>query len=205
MTIDKAISQVKNRTKSKFDATVEVHINLNVDSKKQDQMVRFSTVLPHGTGKSKVVATMASKDIPNADINLTEADIGKIEKGTLKPGRDFDVIVTEPKFMSKIAGVAKILGPAGVMPNPKNGTVTEDVKKAVENFKKGQVEIRTEQLVPIIHTIIGKVSFKEEELVENFNGLIKALEQNKPQGAGPDFIKTVFVCSTMGKSIQVDL
>ena len=198
-----AIDYIKKNTKVKFDATVELHINLNIDIKKQDQNIRFTIVLPHGTGKTKKVAVLASKTIKNADLQLEEADIVKLEKGIIKPKVDFDVLITEPRFMSKLAKAARVLGPAGVMPNPKNQTVTENVEKAVEQVKKGKVEIRTEQTAPIIHTVIGKKSFETKFLAENFEEIINSLKQNKPLKAAPDWIKNCFLSSTMGASVRV--
>ncbi len=203
--IEEAIKNIKERKNEKFDGTVEVHINLDLDVSKSDQMIRYSVVLPHGTGKSKKVAVLASTKISNADIQFKEEDLDAIEKGKIKPKIDFDVFVAETKFMPKIAKVAKILGPAGVMPNPKTGTVSDDVEKAVEQIKKGKIEVKTEKELPIIHTIIGKVSFEEKELVDNFNELISSLKQNKPLKSSPDWIKNIFISSTMGPSIRISL
>ncbi len=204
MTLSDAIAEIKIKDKAKFDATIEVHINLNLDIKKQDQAIRFTTTLPHGTGKTKKVATLASKKVINADLELSEADIEKIEKGTLRAKVDFDVLVAEPRFMPKLAKVARILGPAGVMPNPKTGTVSEDVAKAVEQIKKGKIEIKTETAAPIIHTIIGKKSFDNKALIENFNEVFTSIKQNKPLKAKPDWMKSVYISSTMGPAIKVD-
>ncbi len=204
-TIKNAIKEIKKGSKSKFDETLEVHINLDLDPKKQDQSVRYTTMLPHGTGKTLKVAVFASKKVNGADLELVEGDLKKIEKGDIKPGVDFDVLVAEPRTMPKLAQIARVLGPAGVMPNPKNGTVTEDVEKAVEQFKKGKIEIRLEPNAPIIHTGIGKVSFSEDKLEENLNEVLTTLRQHKPQKAKPEFIKSVFLCSTMGKSHCVEL
>lgn len=203
--VEEAIKKLQEVKKEKFDATVELHINLDLDTKKSDQNVRFSTTLPHGTGKTKKVAVLASTKIPNADLELTEDDLVKIEKGQIRPKVDFDVFVAETKFMAKIARVAKILGPAGVMPNPKTGTVSDDVQKAVEQIKKGKVEVKTEKDLPIIHTIIGKVSFDEKKLLENFKEIIGTLKQNKPSKSKPEWIKSVYLSSTMGPSLKVDL
>jgi len=203
--IEEAIKNIKERKNEKFDGTVEVHINLDLDVSKSDQMIRYSVVLPHGTGKSKKVAVLASTKISNADIQFKEEDLDAIEKGKIKPKIDFDVFVAETKFMPKIAKVAKILGPAGVMPNPKTGTVSDDVEKAVEQIKKGKIEVKTEKELPIIHTIIGKVSFEEKELVDNFNELISSLKQNKPLKSSTDWIKNIFISSTMGPSIRISL
>ena len=200
--LEEAIKEAKETSKAKFDPTIELHINLDLD-KKADQSVRFTTVLPHGTGKTKRVAVMASKKITNADMELSEDDLAKIEKGTIRPKVDFDVLVAEPRFMPKLARVAKILGPAGVMPNPKTGTVTEDVEKAVEQVKKGKIEVRTEPNAAVIHTIIGKKSFDDSKLVENYNEIMNSVKANKPQKAKPNWIKSVFVSATMGKAFQV--
>jgi large subunit ribosomal protein L1 len=203
--IEDAIKKLKEIKKENFDATVELHINLDLDVKKADQSIRFSTTLPHGTGKSKRVAVLASTKIPNADLELSESDLDKIEKGQIRPKIDFDVFVAETKFMSKIARVAKILGPAGVMPNPKTGTVSDDVQKAVEQIKKGKVEVRTEKDLPIIHTIIGKISFEDKQLLENLKEITGTLKQNRPPKSKPEWIKSVYLSSTMGPSLKIDL
>jgi large subunit ribosomal protein L1 len=199
-----ALNQIKNDCRTKFDSTVELHINLNLDVKKADQMIRFSLVLPNGTGKSLKVATFSSTEYKEADLNLKEEDLDLIVSGKLRVGNDFDVLVTEPALMPKVSKVARVLGPAGVMPNPKNGTVTNDIKKAIEQLKKGKVEIRNEQNFPIIHTIIGKCSFDSKDLETNLNEIISNLKSNKPSKAKPDWIKSIFLSSTMGISYQLD-
>jgi len=204
-TFSKALEEIRKGKKTKFDQSIELHINLGVDPKKQDQQVRYSITLPNGTGKEKKVAVLASEKIAAADIEFSDADLKSIEKGDLRPGRDFDAVVAEPRHMAKLAKLARILGPAGVMPNPKAGTVTENVAKAVELIKKGRMEIKTEQNHPIIHTIIGKLSFEDSKLTENYQELISSLKQNKPQKAKPDFIKSIFVKATMGKSFELEL
>jgi large subunit ribosomal protein L1 len=204
-TIEEALEKVKRGKRAKFDSTIELHLNLNLDVKKQDQQVRFSTTLPHGTGKSLKVAVMSSDKVPGADLELKETDLKKIESGDLKPGVDFDVIVAEPRVMGKLAKVARILGPAGMMPNPKSGTVTDHVKEAVDQIKKGKIEIRTEQNLPIIHTIIGKMSFDDKKLVENYREIINSLKQNRPPKAKPEFIESAFISSTMGKSFALEI
>jgi len=202
--ITEAIEKAKAGSKAKFDATVELHINLVAD-KKVEMNVRFTTVLPHGTGKTKKVAVLASKKVANADLELLESDIEKLEKGTLRPKVDFDVLVAEPRFMPKLAKAAKILGPAGVMPNPKLGTVTEDVETAVDQLKRGKVEVRTEKETPVIHTVLGKVSFENDKLAQNFANVMEGLASNKPAKAKPDWIKGVFVATTMGPAYAVAL
>jgi len=201
--IDDAIVKVKENAKEKFDASIEVHINLIKDPK-VEMNVRFSTTLPHGTGQVKKVAIFSSSKVKEADLELTEADLKKIEKGDIKPKIDFDVLIAEPRFMSQIARVAKILGPLGLMPNPKTGTVTDDVEKAVGQFKKGRTEIRTEKESPIIHTVLGKLSMDNDKLKENFVELYNGLKSNKPSKAKPDWIDSIFIASSMGKSYLVD-
>lgn len=203
--IKEALEAIKNQKKTKFDATIELHINLNLDVKKQDQQIRFSTSLPHGTGKSLKVAVMANNKVPNADLELSESDLKKIEEGKLKPNVDFDLIVAEPRTMGKLAKIARILGPAGMMPNPKSGTVTDNIKETVEQIKKGKIEIRTEQNHPIIHTIIGKMSFDNKKLEENYLEIIKSLKQNRPPKAKPEFIDSAYLSSTMGKSLALEI
>jgi len=202
-TILEAIQAIKESSKEKFNPTIEVHINLDLDIKK-GQTLRYNLSLPKGTGKTKKVAVLASSKVESADLQINEDDINKILDSTIQPKVDFDIIVTEPKFMPKLAKVAKILGPLGLMPNPKTGTVTENVEEAVKKIKQGQVQIKTEKDVPIVHSIIGKKSFKDEDLMANFISLFNSVKQNKPQKTKPDWIKSVYICTTMGKSIQVD-
>ncbi len=205
LSIKQAIKNIKSDARKNFDESVELHINLKLDVSKADEQVRTSLVLPHGSGKKIKVATFCDEDIKDVDLKLTESDLDKIKKGTIKPKADFDILIVEPKYMPKLAKLGAILGPAGVMPNPKTGTVTEKVGKAVEEFKKGKVEIRNEQNAPIIHTLIGKASFSEDQLVENFNAIWSALKSNKPAKAKPDWIVSGFVASSMGKSQQLDI
>jgi large subunit ribosomal protein L1 len=201
--LEDGIKKVKEESRAKFDASVELHINLNIDPAKQN--IRFPVTLPHGTGKTQKVAVLSSTKIPEADLSLEEEDLKKIEKGDIKPGEDFDILITEPDHMAKIAKYARILGPAGVMPNPKNGTVTEDISKAVAQFKKGKVEIKTEKLAPLIHTVIGKVSFEDNALKENFKEILNNLKQNKPAKASPQWIEDIYLTSSMGPSVKINL
>jgi large subunit ribosomal protein L1 len=205
MNIKEAIKQLKEISKEKFDSTVELHFNVNLDVKKADQIIRFPLLLPAGTGKDVKVAVYASKSIKTADIQLDEDSINEIISGELKPKTDFDVVIAEPKMMGKLAKAARVLGPAGVMPSPKNGTVTDNIEDAIESFKKGQIEIRTEQKHPIIHTLIGKISFKNEELIKNFEEVLTSLRQNKPQKAKPTWLKNCYICTTMSPSIEVEI
>lgn len=199
--ISEALQKVKAESKVKFDATIELHINLDIDPVKQN--VRFQVNLPHGSGKTKKVAVLSSKKVDGADVSLTEEDLPKIESGAIKPKVDFEILITEPKFMPILAKYAKILGPAGVMPNPKNGTVSDNLIKALEQIKKGKVDVKTEKDCPIIHTIIGKVSFEDKALEENLMEVLNILKQNKPAKTNPIWIKSLYVASSMGPSVKL--
>ena len=200
--VKEAIKEIKDKSQENFVASVEIHINLDLE---KDQNIRFNIVLPHGTGKTKKIAVLASQKIEDADLNLVESDIQKIEKGEIVAKRDFDILITEPKFMPKIAKVANILGPAGVMPNPKSGTVTDKIEETVDKYKHGQIEIRTEPSAPIIHTMVGKINWESEKLEENILALLTSLRQNRPIKAKPSFIKSAFLKTTMGKSIELEI
>lgn len=204
--IEEAIKLAKDSSKAKFDETLEAHFNLGIDHKKPEQAIRVTAVLPNGTGKEVKVAVFASEEVPNADIQLTEEDLNKINKGDLRPKVDFDVIVAEPRFMPKLAMAAKVLGPQGMMPNPKSGTVTEEVEKTVEQIKKGKIVVRNEVDAPIVHVPLGKKSFEDDKLVENFQEIVSTIRSNRPQKVKPEnYIKSCFICTTMGKAVQVDL
>jgi len=199
-TIDEALSKVKKSSRTKFDATIELHINLILDN----ENIRFTTTPPHKIGKENIIAVLASKKIPEADLELTEDDLSKIESGEIKPAQDFDVFITEPKYMSKIAKVAKVLGPLGLMPNPKTGTVTEKVLEAVMQFKKGKVEIKTEKSQPLIHTVVGKISMDNKKIKDNIINILNALKHNKPKKFRPDWINKIYLTATMSPSFQID-
>lgn len=212
MNIAEAITQLKTTTKSsKFDQTVELHINLGTDPAKQEHNVRVTLTLPHGTGKEKRVllisdsvgAKRASPAI--ADREGGDAVIEDIATGKLKPKIDFDAVVATPDMMPKLAKIARILGPASMMPNPKTGTVTGDTEKAIAEIKKGQIELKTEKGASNIHTIIGKLSFSDEALAANYKAIIDALNVAKPAKIKGKFIKTVTLKSTQSKGISVEI
>lgn len=203
--LDQAIKTVKKNATANFDETIEVHFNFKLDVTKADQILRTTTTLPHGTGKEIKVAVLASKEIKNADMNLTKADINKIDSGDISAGNDFDILITEPKFMGDLAKLGPVLGPIGLMPNPKNGTITDDVEKAVESFKSGKIELRNEPNAPLTHVVIGKASFEDKKLKENFMEIWNTLKSSRPVKAKPDWIKSCFITSTMSDSVEIDI
>ena len=197
---------VLKTAKAKFDETVELHVKLGVDGRNADQQVRGVVVLPHGTGKDLKVLVIAKGD--NADIAAksgadyvgAEEMISKIQT---QNWFDFDVIVTTPDMMPLLGRIAKILGPKGLMPNPKSGTVTTDVKKAIADIKAGKVEYRLDK-TNIIHVRIGKVSFGVEKLQENLSVVMEALIKAKPAAAKGTYLKSTAVSSTMGPGIKIE-
>ena len=207
-TKEEAIELVKKTSTSKFDGSVEVAIKLNVDTKKTDQQLRGAIVLPNGTGKTKRVLvltknaeqTKAAKDA-GADF-VGEADlVDKIQK---ENWLDFDVIIATPEMMPLLGKLGKVLGPRGLMPNPKTGTVTTDVKKAIDDIKKGRIEYRTDSYGNV-QAIIGKVSFDAKKLVENLEAFVTTIVKSKPQTVKGQFIKNISVSATMGPGVKVDI
>ena len=200
-----AVGIVKKNATAKFDETIEVAANLGVDPRHADQQVRGTVVLPHGTGKSVTVLVIAqgdkAKEAEGAGADHVGADdmVDKIQKGWT----DVDVIITTPDMMGKVGRLGKILGPRGLMPNPKVGTVTPNVTEAVKNAKSGQVQYRTDK-AGIIHCSIGRASFAEDALAENFRALIDALNKAKPASSKGVYLKKISVSSTMGPGVRVD-
>lgn len=190
---------------AKFDATVEIHIRLNVDPRQADQNIRDTIVMPAGTGKSVRVAVFADGDDVDkakkagADIAAADEFLQQLDKGTI----DFDVLVATPKVMAKLGKYARVLGPKGLMPNPKSGTVTVDVAKAVKEAKAGRVEYRVDS-TGIVHVGIGKVSFGAEKLSENARAFLASVKSNKPGSIKGAYVKSLFVTTSMGPSISVD-
>ena len=204
-TKEEAIKLVKETSTANFDATVELALRLNLDTKKSDQQLRGALVLPNGTGKTKKVlviakgpAAQAAKDAGADYVGDTDM-LEKIEK---ENWFDFDVMVATPDMMPALGKLGKILGPKGLMPNPKTGTVTMDTKKAVEEVKKGRVEYRTDSYGNL-HVIIGKVSFDDEKLVENLNAFMNLINKTKPMTVKGKYILNVAVTSTMGPSVKI--
>ena len=203
---DEAMGLAIETAKAKFDETVELHVRLGVDPRQADQQVRGVLVLPNGTGKSKKVLVIAKGE--RADIaQQAGADyVGAeemIQKIQTENWFDFDVVITTPDMMGVVGRIGKVLGPKGLMPNPKSGTVTMDVAKAIAEVKAGKVEYRLDKTA-IIHCPIGKKSFGKEKLAENFNALMDAIIKAKPAAAKGQYIRSVNVSSTMGPGVKVN-
>ena len=201
-----ALALVSEIATAKFDETVEAHIKLGVDSRHADQQVRGAIVLPHGTGKTKKVLVFAKgekakeAEAAGADFVGAEDLVQKIQK---ENWFDFDVVVATPDMMGVVGRLGRVLGPKGLMPNPKSGTVTFDVTKAVEEIKAGKVEYRLDKN-NIIHVAIGKVSFGGEKLAENFNVLMNAIIKAKPSAAKGQYLRSISVTSTMGPGVKIN-
>ncbi len=204
--VDEAIELAKKTNIAKFDATVEVAFRLGVDPRKADQNIRGAVVLPNGTGKTQRVLVFAKgekakeAEAAGADYVGDSDYIAKINSGWF----DFDVIVATPDMMGEVGKLGRILGPKGLMPNPKTGTVTFDVQKAVKEIKAGKVEYRVDK-AGNIHVPIGKTSFENEKLVENFRTIFETIEKAKPASAKGTYMKNVSVTTTMGPGIKVDV
>lgn len=183
----------------KFDATVELHVRLNVDPRHADQNIRDNLVLPSGTGKAVKVAVFADDTVKGADLSGVENITKALDKGTI----DFDILIATPANMPKLGKYARLLGPRGLMPNPKSGTVTTDLDKAVSEAKAGRVEYRVDS-TGIVHLGIGKVSFGADKLVANAEAVFASLKSNKPSSVKGTYVKTIHLTTTMGPSITLD-
>ncbi|MBO4245205.1 MAG: 50S ribosomal protein L1 [Bacilli bacterium] len=205
-TINEAVKLVKETSFSKFDGTVEVAFKLNVDPKKADQQLRGSLVLPNGTGKTKRILVLAKGDAA-ADAKAAGADfVGEldlIQKIETENWFDYDVIIATPEMMPALGKIGKVLGPKGLMPNPKTGTVTMTPAKTIEDIKKGMVEYKTDTYGNV-HTIIGKVSFDEAKLAENLQYVINAIVKAKPTTVKGTYIENISISATMGPGIKID-
>jgi large subunit ribosomal protein L1 len=188
----------------KFDASVELHVRLNIDPRQADQNLRDIVILPAGTGKDVRVAVFADADQiaaakkAGADVAGAEEFLQQLDKGTI----DFDVLVTTPQMMAKLGKYARVLGPKGLMPNPKSGTVTTDIAKAVKEAKAGRVEYRVDS-TGIVHVAVGKVSFGSEKLMQNTQAILASLKSSKPTGLKGNYMKSMFLTTSMGPSIQL--
>ncbi len=204
-TLTEAASLVKEITKTKFDASVDVDVRLGVDPRKADQMVRGVVSLPHGTGKEVRVLALCTPDQEAAAKEAGADHVGLdeyIEK--IKGGwTDIDVIITQPAIMGKIGALGRVLGPRGLMPNPKSGTVTQDVAAAVKEVKQGKIDFRVDK-TGIVHSSVGKVSFTVEQIVENATEFIDTLIKLKPASAKGTYVKSIYLSSTMSAGIKID-
>lgn len=206
-TKEEAIDLVKKTSISKFDGSIEVAIKLNLDTRKSDQQLRGAIVLPNGTGKTKKVLVLSKTN--QADVARENGadfvgDMDMIEKIEKENWLDFDVIISTPEMMPMLGKLGKVLGPRGLMPNPKTGTVTTDVKKALDDIKKGRVEYRTDSYGNV-HALIGKASFDNEKLVENLDAFVGVIVKSKPSTVKGQYLKNISVSSTMGPGIKIDL
>jgi large subunit ribosomal protein L1 len=205
--LDEAIKLIKETSTVKFDSSVEVHLRIGIDPSKSDQQIRATVSLPHGSGKTKTVAAFvgpndekAAKEA-GADFVYTEEDIKKI-KDTGKI--EFEIAVSTPEMMPKLASVAKVLGPKGLMPNPKTDTVSSDVKKMIGELKKGKIAFKNDDGANV-HASVGKASFSEAQLKENINAFVDAIRKLKPNSSKGMYMKALYLTSSMGPSVKVDL
>lgn len=205
-TVEEAVELVKKTSTTKFDSTVEIAMNLNIDTKKADQQMRGSIVLPNGTGKTKRICVLAkgaaAEEAKKAGADFVgEAEL--IDKMANENWFDFDVIVATPEMMPLLGKIGKVLGPKGLMPNPKTGTVTPTPANAVEDIKKGMVEYRADSY-GIIHSSVGKVSFDSAKLVENINFFVDTIIKAKPTTVKGNYVNSIVISSTMGPGIRLD-
>ena len=204
--LDKAIQILKQTATTKFVESVELHANLNIDPKYADQQLRTTVTLPHGVGKQLRIAVLTNDENFNeaknggADIIGNDELIENIAKGNI----DFDLLITTPNMMPKLAKLGRVLGPKGLMPSPKSGTVSSSLEATLTEFKKGKFEYKADK-TGVVHVNFGKADFSEIQLIENLQALYASIEKNRPSGVKGKYFKNLFICTTMGPSIKIDL
>ena len=204
--LEEAIEALQSTATTKFVETVELHANLNIDPKYADQQLRTTVTLPNGVGKQVKIAVLtdeenfAEAETAGADIVGNDDLIEQINQGNI----NFDLLITTPNMMPKLAKLGRVLGPKGLMPSPKSGTVTNTLDATLTEFKKGKFEYKADK-TGIVHVSFGKSNFEKSKLVENLDALYKSIEQNRPSGVKGKYVKSLFICTTMGSSIRLDL
>jgi large subunit ribosomal protein L1 len=206
LNIEEAITVLKETATTKFVETVELHANLNIDPKYADQQLRTTVTLPHGVGKQLIIAVLTNQEnfqeakSAGADIVGNDDLIEKITQGYL----GFDLLIATPNMMPKLAKLGRVLGPKGLMPSPKSGTVTSTLESTLKEFKKGKFEYKADK-TGIVHVSFGKSNFSDIQLIENLKALYSSIEKNRPSGVKGKYFKSLFICTTMGSSIKLDL
>jgi large subunit ribosomal protein L1 len=206
LNIEQALNVIKETATAKFNETVEFHVNLNIDPKYADQQLRTAMTLPNGSGKTTIIAVLTNKNNfeeaknAGADIVGNEDLINLIGQGNI----NFDLLIATPEIMPKLAKLGRILGPKGLMPSPKSGTVTTTLSNTLSEFKKGKFEYKADK-TGIVHVSFGKANFTPIQLIENLTAIYKSIEQNRPSGVKGKYFKSLYICTTMGPSIQLDL
>lgn len=204
--VDEAVKILKETATAKFNETVELHANLNIDPKYADQQLRTTVTLPHGVGKSIKIAVltndsnMSEAQTAGADIVGADNLIEEISQGQI----NFDLLIATPDMMPKLAKLGRVLGPKGLMPSPKSGTVSTTLTETLSDFKKGKFEYKADK-AGVVHVSFGKANFTESQLAENLTALYQSIEQNRPSGVKGKYFKKMFICTSMGPSIQLDL
>ena len=205
-TLDEAIQTLKETATTKFVESVELHANLNIDPKYADQQLRTTVTLPHGVGKELTIAVLTNDENfeeaknAGADIVGNNELINQISIGNI----DFDLLIATPNMMPKLAKLGRVLGPKGLMPSPKSGTVSSTLQATLTEFKKGKFEYKADK-TGVVHVNFGKINFTETQLIENLQALYNSIEKNRPPGVKGKYFKNIFICTTMGPSIKLDL
>lgn len=204
--LTEAIELLKKTNGTKFDSTAEVHLSLSIDPKQADQAIRNTIVLPHGTGKKLKIAAVVSDDKVKIakEAGAVAAGMEDLVEEFSKGKFDYDVVIATPDVMKNLGKVAKILGQKGLMPNPKSGTVTDNIEKTIGELSRGRIELRNDKQGNV-HSVFGKVSFKEEELENNLKTLLMTIRESKPSGIKGSYIKSITLCTTMGPGIHLDV